>query len=125
MGGYARGERAHPGAYPRANAPQAWNRSTWVMLVQTLLGLRPLGALGVLAIDPILPPWLPEITLRGLRVGEARATIRFWRDADGTSHHRVLERTGGTLRIVRQPPLNSLAAGVWDRVGALARGVRG
>ena len=29
VGGYARGERSTPGAYPRANAPQLWNASAF------------------------------------------------------------------------------------------------
>lgn len=118
VGGYARGERGHPGAYPRANVPQAWNRSTFAILVQSLLGLRGLAALHLLAVDPVLPPWLPEITVKHLRVGEATATLRFWRDDDGESHFDVVERSG-TLHVVRQPPVNSLTAGVRDRVGAL------
>jgi glycogen debranching enzyme len=122
VGGYARSERPHPGAYPRANAPQAWNQSVWPILVQTLLGMRPVAALELLAIEPLLPPWLPEITLRKLRVGGATVSLRFWRDADGTSHHEVLEQQG-TLRIVRNPPLDSLTVGLWDRLGELTRGI--
>jgi glycogen debranching enzyme len=122
VGGYARDELLHPGAYPRANAPQAWNQSTYAILVQTLLGMRPVAALELLGVHPVLPPWLPEITLKGLRVGGARVSLRFWRDPEGESHHEVLEQEG-TLRIVTQPPLDSLTAGIWDRLGALAEGV--
>jgi glycogen debranching enzyme len=122
VGGYAREDRAHPGAYPRANAPQAWNRSVFAILVQSLLGMRPVAALNLLAIDPMLPHWLPEITLEGLRVGNATVDLHFWRDRKGTSHCEILEQEG-KLRIVRQPPVNSLSVGMWDRLGALAEGV--
>jgi hypothetical protein len=84
--------------------------------------MRPVAALELLAIEPLLPPWLPEITVRGLRVGGATASLRFWRDADGTSHREVLEQQG-TLRIVRNPPLDSLTVGLWDRLGELTRGI--
>ncbi|MBW3654839.1 MAG: hypothetical protein KY444_01940 [Gemmatimonadetes bacterium] len=122
VGGYPRHERAHPGAYPRANAPQAWNRSTFAILVQTLLGIRPVAALDLLAIDPVLPYWLPEVTVKKLRVGGATVSLRFWRDGAGKSHHEVLEQEG-TLHIVRQPPVDSLTAGIWNRLGALLEGV--
>lgn len=122
VGGYARDERAHPGAYPRATSPQAWNQSTFAILVQTLLGMRPVAALHLLALDPVLPPWLPEITVKRLRVGEAMVTLRFWRDSDGDSHYEVVEQEG-TLHILRQPPVDSLTVGLWDRLGALADGV--
>lgn len=122
VGGYARAQRAHPGAYPRANAPQAWNRSTFAILLQTLLGMRAVAALDLLAVDPVLPPWLPEVTLKRLRVGGATVSLRFWRDGEGDSHYEVLEREG-TLHIIRQPPVDALNVGIWSRLGALAEGV--
>jgi glycogen debranching enzyme len=122
VGGYGRGERAHPGSYPRANAPQAWNRSAFAILVQTILGMRPVAALRLLAIDPKLPPWLPELTLLGLRVGQATVDMRFWRDRSGDSHYEVLAKEG-RLHVVRQPPLDSLSAGALDRLVSLAEGI--
>jgi hypothetical protein len=56
-------------------------------------------------------------------VGDATLTLRFWRDADGDSHYTVVEQEG-TLRIVRQPPLDALNVSVPDRLGALVRGMR-
>ena len=122
VGGYAREARAHPGAYPRANAPQAWNRSTWAILIQGLLGMRPVAALNLLALDPHLPPWLPDVTLRRLQVGDAVVDLHAWRDGKGRSELEVLD-LDGSLRIVRQPPLNSLYAGLWDRLRSLVDGV--
>jgi glycogen debranching enzyme len=122
VGGYSRDERKHPGSYPRANSPQAWNRSTFAILVQTILGMRPVAALELLAIDPKLPPWLPDLTLLGLKVGAASVDLRFWRDRSGASHYEILAKRG-TLRIVRQPPLNSLSVGPLDRLEALADGI--
>jgi hypothetical protein len=75
--------------------------------------------LGLLVVDPVLPPWLPEVTLRDLRLGGATATVRFWREATGESHAEVV-RKRGALHLLRQPPPESLTVGVRDRVAALA-----
>lgn len=118
VGGYARDELAHPGAYPRANRPQAWNQSVWPILMQCLLGLVPFAPMKLLLVDPILPPWLPEVSVRGLRVGDARVTLRFRRDEHGASHHEIVEQDG-TLRVIRQPWLESFSADSWERMGGL------
>ncbi|NUR21098.1 MAG: hypothetical protein HOQ12_16305 [Gemmatimonadaceae bacterium] len=122
VGGYARHERPTPGAYPRANAPQLWNASGFALLVHSLLGLQPVAPLDLLVVDPVLPPWLPEVILHDLRVGGATATLRFWRGKHGDSHAEVLDQRG-TLRLVKQPPLESLSAGLRDRLGAFIDGV--
>jgi glycogen debranching enzyme/NAD(P)-dependent dehydrogenase (short-subunit alcohol dehydrogenase family) len=118
VGGYAQSEATHPGAFPRANVPQAWNQSVFPCLVQTLLGIVPMAPVNLMAVDPLLPPWAPELILRNLRVGGACVTVRFWRDRDGASKYDVLAKSG-TLHIVRQPSINSLGVGMWERLGAL------
>jgi len=118
VGGYGRTERAHPGAYPRANAPQTWNQSTWAILVQCLLGAVPCAPLRLLLVDPLLPPWLPELTIRDLRVGDAVVSLRFERDAKGESHFEVIEKRG-SLRVVRQPWIESDSVDLLDRLAAL------
>jgi glycogen debranching enzyme len=118
VGGYGRGDRPVPGAYPRANTPQLWNATAFPLAVQTILGLVPIGALNTLLVDPALPTWMPELILQDLRVGEAKATLRFWRAADGASKWEVLHRQG-TLHVVRQPAPESLSAGWTDRVVGL------
>jgi glycogen debranching enzyme len=123
IGGYARDDHAHPGAYPRANVPQAWNQSMLVILVQSLLGLIPFAPLHVLLVDPILPPWLPELTIKRLRVGSASVSLRFYRDTDGESHYQVLEREG-KLRVIRQPWIESFSADSWDRLRGLVQRAR-
>jgi glycogen debranching enzyme len=118
VGGYGRAEARHPGAYPQANAPQAWNQSVFPILIQTLLGMRALAPLRLLAIYPKLPEWLPEITIRNLRVGDATVTLRFRREGQDRTTYEVLQKRG-TLHIVDQPPMESLTVGIWDRLGAL------
>ncbi|HEV2851764.1 MAG TPA: glycogen debranching N-terminal domain-containing protein [Thermoanaerobaculia bacterium] len=122
IGGYNRWENRLPGAYPRANTPQTWNASAFPLLLHALLGLQPVAPFDLLVVDPALPAWLPEVILKGLRLGGATATLRFWRDEAGASHAEVLEQRG-TLHLVRQPPPESLTAGVFDRLKALADGV--
>jgi len=77
----------------------------------------------LLSVYPVLPEWLPEITLRNLRVGEANITIRFWRKKDGSSTFDILEKHG-TLHVVSQPPIESMTAGIWDRLGALVKDLK-
>jgi hypothetical protein len=55
-----------------------------------------------LLIDPALPSWLPEIVVRGLRVGGATVALRAWRDERGRSKWEVLHRRG-TLHVFRRP----------------------
>jgi glycogen debranching enzyme len=118
VGGYARGDRAAPGAYPRANTPQLWNATAFPLVVQTILGLLPLAATNTLVLDPLLPAWMPELILRDLRVGDAKVTLRFWRHESGSSNWEVLHQQG-TLHVVRQPAPASLSATWTDRAGAV------
>jgi len=110
-------DEAHPfpAMYPQANSPQAWSASAVFCVIQSLLGLYPYAPLNLLLVDPHLPEWLPELTLRDLRVGQSRATIRFFRAEDGASDYRVLDVIG-SLHIVRQPSPWSLTASFGERL---------
>ncbi|MGH7714352.1 MAG: amylo-alpha-1,6-glucosidase, partial [Gemmatimonadaceae bacterium] len=118
VGGYARIERATPGAYPRANAPQLWNASAMPLLVHVLAGLQPVGPLDLLVVDPVLPSWMPEIVIRDMRIAGATVSLRFWSDKQGASHVEILRRRG-TLHLVRQPSIESQHVGWRDRFTAL------
>jgi glycogen debranching enzyme len=108
-------EQPFPALYPQGNSPQAWSSSALFQIVQALLGLYPYAPLRALLLDPHLPEWLPSLTLRGLRVGDAAVDLRFERDSAGRTDYRVLE-TRGTLHVVRQPSPWSLTAGVGERI---------
>lgn len=102
FGGHPRDERhPFPAIYPNACSPQAWSASSVFSLLQSLLGLYPYAPLKLLIVDPHLPEWLPEITLRDLRVGKACITIRFRRRADGRTSYRIVDQRG-KLHVVRQ-----------------------
>jgi glycogen debranching enzyme len=119
VGGQARHEWPTPGAYPRANTPQLWNASAFPLVIHSLLGLQPVAPLDLLVVDPMLPDWLPEVILHGLRLGGATATVRFWRDHDGESHAEIVHKRG-TLHLIRQPPPEALHVRIRDRFSALA-----
>lgn len=98
-----------PAFYPRANWPQAWSASAVFCHIQALLGLYPYAPLSVLFIDPHLPAWLPELTLKNLQVGKSRVTIRFYHNEKNYSDYQLLA-CEGPLHILRQPSPWSLTA---------------
>jgi glycogen debranching enzyme len=104
-----------PAYYPFACSPQAWSASSVFCFVQAMTGLYPYAPLNLLLVDPHLPEWLPEITLRNLRVGGAKVTIRFYREEDGASDYEVLDRRG-RLHVLRQPSPWSLTASFAERL---------
>ena len=75
-----------PGTFPvqyvGANIPQAWAAGSIFQLVQTILGLQADAPAGCLYVDPTLPRWLPDVNVRGLKVGSSAVDIRFWREGD-------------------------------------------
>ncbi|TDC85413.1 hypothetical protein E1193_02750 [Micromonospora sp. KC606] len=102
VGGLARdAEHPHPGVYPQANAPQSWSASAVVLMIQAMLSLRPFAPAHLLLLDPHLPDWLPDLRLRGLRVGDAVVDLHVWRQRDRT-HWRHRVRRGHLF--VRQTP---------------------
>jgi glycogen debranching enzyme len=102
IGGNPRDRRhPHPGVYPDTNSPQAWSAGAVMLLIQSMLGLIPVAPRQTLIIDPSLPEWLPELTLRNIRVGRARLSLRFFRDGSGHTDHQVIDRDGEELRIHR------------------------
>ncbi len=99
VGGIARdATHPHPGVYPKADSPQAWSASGVVMMIQALLGLRPVTPLGIVAVDPFLPEWLPELSLRNVRLGHRGGDLHFWRDRQGKTRFRADARG---VRVVR------------------------
>lgn len=108
-------EHPFPALYPAANSPQAWSASTVFTLLQAMLGLYPYAPYRLLFVDPHLPAWLPEITLRGLRVGDAVVSLHCFRKPDGGTDYRVREQHG-RLHVIRQPSPWSLTANYGERL---------
>ena len=99
--GLARTPFGFPAQYVGANVPQAWAAGSVFMTLRAVLGLGPDAPRDRLHLDPALPPWLPEITLSGLRMGRHSFDIRFWRDGDATAFE-VLRGDAGV--VVRSAP---------------------
>jgi glycogen debranching enzyme len=81
---FQRDETTFPVQYIGANVPQAWAAGSIFMLTQAMLGFLPDAPRNKLYVDPLLPEWLPEITIRDLRVGRHKFDIRFWREGERT-----------------------------------------
>jgi glycogen debranching enzyme len=112
-------DHPHPGVYSQANEPHGWSTSSLVLAVQALLGMRPIAPLGLLLVNPQLPPWIPDLRLNGLRVGKARLDLEFRRARRGRTQFRATVREG-RLRVLRQPPALSASTTLLARVLAAA-----
>jgi glycogen debranching enzyme len=99
--GFARaGEMDRPVPYPVACSPQAWAAGASLLLLQAVLGLTPDAPHRQLLIRrPVLPPWLENVYLRGLRVGESRVDLQLVQ-THGVTTARVLAKSGPALRIL-------------------------
>lgn len=118
IGGIARDpQHPHPGIYPQSNEPQGWSASMIVLVIQALLGLRPVAPLGCLLIDPHLPPWLPDLRLEGLRISRSRLDLHFWRQRDGTTRYSM-QRREGHVRVIRQRVPDDMDTSWLARMGA-------
>ncbi|HEX7195933.1 MAG TPA: glycogen debranching N-terminal domain-containing protein [Candidatus Limnocylindria bacterium] len=125
VGGIQRDDaHPHPGIYARSCEPQGWSASAVVMLVQALLGMAAVAPMHLLVVDPHLPPWLPDLRLEGVRVGDARLDLEFRRTRSGRTTYRALGRTGRVV-VLRQPPPQAKGAGplgrAWKALGSLPR----
>jgi glycogen debranching enzyme len=78
--GFARQAGEPPIPYPVACVPQAWASGSVFMLLQACLGLSVDGWRGEVHVDrPRLPVGIDRLTVRHLRVGEARVDLTFRR----------------------------------------------
>jgi glycogen debranching enzyme len=106
---FPRDETSFPVQYIGANVPQAWAAGSAFMLTQAVLGFQPDAPRNRLYIDPLLPEWLPDLTIRDLRIGNHKLDIRFWRDGEKTKFQvlngdpNVVELTSGRPLIDMMP----------------------
>ncbi len=92
--GLERRAGAFPVQYRGANVPQAWAAGSVFHLLQAILGLQADAPSDRLYVDPRLPPWLPDVTLRDVAVGPASLDLRFWREGERT-RWEVARNDGG------------------------------
>jgi glycogen debranching enzyme len=96
--GFQRRRSRGPTLYPVACSPQAWASGTPFTLVQASLGLEFAPALREIHFrDPRLPPFLKDVTLRNLRLGESSVDLIVRRHGADVSI-QVL-RSEGTIRV--------------------------
>jgi hypothetical protein len=69
-------------------------------ILQSLLGFQPDAPNGKLYVDPALPEWLPDLTVRDLQLGRESFDILFTRTSSGTDY-QVLK--GPADRVLRRP----------------------
>jgi glycogen debranching enzyme len=82
--GLHRDVTSFPVQYLGANVPQAWAAGSVFSLLHTMLGLQPDAPQAILYVDPALPSWLNDLTIRNLRIDEQVFDIRFWRTEEET-----------------------------------------
>ena len=73
-----------PVQYLGANVPQGWAAGSIFSLLQAMLGFQPDAPNKMLYFDPALPDWMPELTVRDLRIGSLTFDIRFARTGNAT-----------------------------------------
>jgi glycogen debranching enzyme len=84
--GFQRERRRGPTLYPVACAPQAWASATPFSLVQALLGLEFAPDQDEIRLrNPYLPPFLDEITIRNLRLGDSVSDLKVRRHGQEVS----------------------------------------
>jgi glycogen debranching enzyme len=89
--GTQRDASSFPVQYLGANVPQGWAAGSIFSLLQAMLGFQPDAPNQRLYVDPFLPEWMPELTVRDLRVGARSFDIRF----AGTGKKTAFEVTKG------------------------------
>jgi glycogen debranching enzyme len=96
--GFQRGRQRGPTLYPVACSPQAWAAGTPLMLLQAALGLEfDYDCREILLRNPRLPPFLEEVTLRNLRLGQSSIDLTLRRHDEDVSL-QVL-RNDGKIRV--------------------------
>ena len=83
-----------PVSYPVACSPQAWASATLPGLLAAAIGLRFVPERNEIRFDrPVLPPFLEEVELHGLKVGNCEADVLLRRHAIDVGV-TVLRRSG-------------------------------
>ena len=77
-------QASFPVQYKGANVPQAWAAGSCFSLLQAITGLRADAPNGRIYVDPVLPDWMPDLTLDGVRLARRNVDIRFWREGEAT-----------------------------------------
>ncbi|MBV9180984.1 MAG: amylo-alpha-1,6-glucosidase [Acidobacteria bacterium] len=83
-----------PTLYPVACSPQAWAAAAPFLLIQSCLGLTVEGSKNRVVFNrPSLPEGIPQLSIRGLQIGDACVDLLFERQIDSV-RVQVLEKQG-------------------------------
>jgi glycogen debranching enzyme len=82
--GTQRHDSNFPVQYIGANVPQGWAAGSIFSLLQAMLGFQPDAPNRILYVDPVLPDWMPELTVRNLRIASLTFDIRIARKGEAT-----------------------------------------
>jgi glycogen debranching enzyme len=101
--GFPRKRRRGPTSYPVACSPQAWAAATPFALLAACLGIRADYASNTLSFaKPMLPEFLHELDIQGIRVGTSRIDLRLdSRRTSGCVAVEVIRRDGDAKVIVQ------------------------
>jgi glycogen debranching enzyme len=93
--GFPRRLGESPTLYPVACNPQAWAAAAVFLLLEACLGLSVSAPEQTLVFSkPILPAFLPKVSIRDLRVADARVDLLLTRHDEGDVGVNVLRRDG-------------------------------
>jgi glycogen debranching enzyme len=93
--GFSRSEFRIPVRYPVACHPQAWAAGAIPFMIESLLGFVPKAFENRLEIvRPVLPAFVTQLKLHGLRVGKASVDLRFDRRPDGLVDTHIIQVHG-------------------------------
>jgi glycogen debranching enzyme len=82
-------ESKHPKNYKVACVPQAWAAGSILHMLRACV--NPQAVKGELHIEkPLLPEWLPWVTIEGLTVGDRFLDVTFTRTSSGGTRYQVL-----------------------------------
>jgi glycogen debranching enzyme len=97
--GFQRANGVRPVLYPVSCSPQAWAAGAFFMLLQAVTGLLPDAPAHKLHIrEPILPPFIRELMVEGLRIGTSQVALQFTRRGNRTLAN-VLDVQGTPLHV--------------------------
>ncbi len=71
-----------PAEYPVSCSPQAWAAGTGLLILRSILGLKPDTGAGTVQVSAYLPDWLQEIEIHNLHVGIRKLSLRI--DSSGS-----------------------------------------
>ena len=99
--GFPRRPGESPTLYPVACNPQAWASGAVFLLLEACLGLSVLAPEQTVVFSkPVLPAFLPEVSIRDLKIGDARVDLLLTRHDEGDVGVNVLRRDGALDVIV-------------------------